>query len=115
MLTANTGEEPQRPRNRPQFVSLEQCHQHHQSYAHTALLFSPRFLADFVHDQVDRTMHVALDKYAFFAVTGTLATLEYLIGLLETENAKWQGHHNQDIRYTRVFKVSATPLPPYTI
>jgi len=44
----------------------------------------------------------------FFAVIGTFATLEYLIGLLETENAKWQGHHNQDISYTRVFKVSAT-------
>ena len=108
MLTTNTGEEPQKPWNCPQFVSLEQCHQHYQSYAHTAFPFSPRFLADFVHDQVDHTMHVALDKYAFFAVTGTLTTLEYLIGLLETENAKWKEYHKQDISYTRVFKVSAT-------
>jgi len=103
----NAGEEPQSSRNCQRIISLEQCDQYHQSYAHI-LLSSVGFSADFVHTQVDRMMHVALDKYAFFAVTGTLTTLDYLIGLLEMENAKWQEYHDQDIAYTRIFKVSDT-------
>ena len=40
--------------------------------------------------QVDRVLHAALDKYAFFAVTGSLDTLKQLIGMLEKDNERRQ-------------------------
>jgi hypothetical protein len=39
---------------------------------------------------VDRTLHAALDKYAFFAVTGSLNTLNELITMLKEDNERRQ-------------------------
>ncbi|KAF8806814.1 hypothetical protein BYT27DRAFT_7338816 [Phlegmacium glaucopus] len=39
---------------------------------------------------LDRVLHAALDKYAFFAVTGSLDTLKQLIGMLEKDNDRRQ-------------------------
>jgi len=43
-------------------------------------------------------MHLALDKLAFFAVTGSLETLEKLIDLLKQENDHWQKEFDEGSR-----------------
>ncbi|KAF8817251.1 hypothetical protein BYT27DRAFT_7247479 [Phlegmacium glaucopus] len=40
--------------------------------------------------QVDRGLHAALDKYAFFSVTGSLNTLKQLVSMLEKDNDRRQ-------------------------
>lgn len=35
-------------------------------------------------------LHVSLDKYGFFAVTGSLTTLQEIIALIEEQNRVWQ-------------------------
>ena len=46
-------------------------------------------------------MHVSLDKYAFFAVTGSLTTLEKLSELLKIENARVQERFDDNNIYIR--------------
>ncbi|KAG5637185.1 hypothetical protein H0H81_005442 [Sphagnurus paluster] len=43
---------------------------------------------------VDRSLHVAFDKYAFFAVTGSRETLTELIDLVRADNDNRQKHFN---------------------
>jgi hypothetical protein len=45
---------------------------------------------------VDRTLHAALDKYAFFAVTGSLTTLNELTKMLKKDNERRQIEFDAD-------------------
>ena len=51
--------------------------------------------------QVDRGLHVMLDKYALFAVTCSQTTLDQLIDLVERENAILQTEFDKRLSYTR--------------
>jgi hypothetical protein len=55
-------------------------------------LIAFNFHSWFCHAQVDRVLHAALDKYAFFAVTGSFDTLRELISMLEKDNDQRQAH-----------------------
>ena len=46
----------------------------------------------FYHAQVDRVLHAALNKYAFFAVTGSFYTLRELISMVKIDNDRQQVH-----------------------
>ena len=50
--------------------------------------------------------HVSLDKYGFFAVTGSLTTLQEIIALIEEQNRVWQEKFDGGRPYIRDFDVS---------
>ncbi|KAF8798751.1 hypothetical protein BYT27DRAFT_7246269 [Phlegmacium glaucopus] len=58
----------------------------------------------------DRNMHFALDNYAFYAVTGTVISLNYLINLVRGENNKWDSYANKRLPYSRLFPVEDAPI-----
>lgn len=47
----------------------------------------------------------ALNNYALYAVTGTVATLDYLIDLVKRENEEWDSMSKRDMSYIRLFHV----------
>jgi len=51
-------------------------------------------------------LHVSLDKYGFFAVTGSLTTLQEIIALVEEQNRVWQEKFDLGKSYIRNFDVS---------
>ena len=55
---------------------------------------------------VDCSLHVALEKYGFFAVTASLTTLQRLIGLVKEQNRVWQDRFDSGRSYVRDFDVS---------
>jgi hypothetical protein len=48
---------------------------------------------------------VSLDKYGFFAVTGSLITLQEIIALVEEQNHVWQERFDGGRLYIRDFDV----------
>ena len=51
-------------------------------------------------------LHVSLDKYGFFAVTGSLTTLQEIIALVEEQNRVWQEKFDGGRPYIQDFDVS---------
>ena len=59
-------------------------------------------------------LHVALDKYGFFAVTTTLTTLRAIIALVEEQNRIWQEKFDEGRLYIRDFDVGLPIFDSYT-
>ncbi|KAF8809587.1 hypothetical protein BYT27DRAFT_7254703 [Phlegmacium glaucopus] len=59
---------------------------------------------------LDRNTHFALDNYAFYAVTGTMTSLEYLIILIKKENNKWDSYAKKRLPYSHLFPVEDAPI-----
>ncbi|KAF8800097.1 hypothetical protein BYT27DRAFT_7200604 [Phlegmacium glaucopus] len=59
---------------------------------------------------LDRMLHVCFDKFGFFAVTASLATLKQLIKMVEEENRNWQNRFDQGEGYIRSFGLLRPPV-----
>jgi len=55
---------------------------------------------------VDASLHIAMDKYAMFAVTCSEKFLDMYIDIVEAENDIWVAEHAQGNPYIRQLKVS---------
>src|SRR5258707_14930253 len=51
-------------------------------------------------------LHVSLDKYGFFAITGSLTTLQEISAIVEEQNRIWQSRFDKGAPYIRYFRVS---------
>ncbi|KAF8806095.1 hypothetical protein BYT27DRAFT_7102548, partial [Phlegmacium glaucopus] len=61
--------------------------------------------------KVNHRLHIMLDKYAFFAMTGSLTTLNQLITLVQGENAVLQNKFDNGVMYMQQLAMSLTQPP----
>jgi hypothetical protein len=55
---------------------------------------------------VNASLHIAMDKYAMFAVTCSEKFLDMYIDIIEAENDIWAAEHAKGNSYIRQLKVS---------